>query len=213
MLEAKQSAIKIDWIQKDADAQMSTDEMSANPDAGKFTAVIATLNVVDRDEDVVLTESVGRQDAAIAYWAHGWNQPCVGRGVVYEEGNMLKADGEFLLLTRAGREHYYAVRMMKELQEWSFGLDVLEHSWEMRDHSEVRLLQKIQVVEFSPCMRGAGIGTMTVNMKDTNARFQPTLALKAARLAEKKAQEEAAALEKQYARIGEIQKQLARALM
>ena len=216
MLEAKQRMLDIDWLLKELD-RMPDDEVLANPDAGKFTAIIATLNVVDLDEDVVLTESVGRQDAAIAAWGHGWHLPCVGRGVVFEDKNQLKAEGEFLLQTQAGRDHYFTVRMMKELQEWSFGLDVQESSWEMRDHTEVRLLHKIQVVEFSPCMRGAGVGTMTLNIKDSQsdspARFVPTRVLKAERYAEKKAAEQAALFAKQQATIKELDQKLAAAQM
>ena len=51
------------------------------------------------------------------------------------------------------------------VQEWSFAYSVIESEMETRDEEEVRILKKMDIIEVSPVLRGAGVGTGTIAAK------------------------------------------------
>ncbi|HUV94562.1 MAG TPA: HK97 family phage prohead protease [Anaerolineae bacterium] len=133
---------------------------------GEFTAVIATLNVKDEDGDVSLPGAftTGEQ-VRISHWGHGWDQLPTGRGVIREEHEEGLVDGRFFLSTQTGKEHYETVKGLGELQEWSYGYDVLESEYGQFEGEDVRFLKRLKVIEVSPVMLGAGVGTRTTTIK------------------------------------------------
>ena len=133
---------------------------------GEFAAAFATLNVIDHDGDVTLPGAfTDGEPVRIASWNHGWDQLPVGKGVIREDEDQALVDGRFFLNTQTGKEHYETVKALGELQEWSYGFDVLDASYGEFQGRQVRFLRKLKVHEVSPVMLGAGVGTHTTSIK------------------------------------------------
>jgi len=136
---------------------------------GSFKAVFSTFNVVDLDGDVTLPGAfTDGQKVRIAYWGHRWHDLPVGRGVIHADEEKAWVDGVFFLDTEAGQETYRTVKNLEDLQEWSYGFDIIESESAVVDGTPVRLLKKLTVYEVSPVLLGAGIGTQTVAIKGTS---------------------------------------------
>jgi len=136
---------------------------------GAFQAVFSSLNVIDRDGDITLPGAfTDGQQVRIAYWGHRWHDLPVGKGVIHADEEKAWVDGVFFLDTEAGLETYRTVKNLGELQEWSYGFDIIESESAVVDGTPVRLLKKLTVYEVSPVLLGAGIGTHTVAIKGTS---------------------------------------------
>jgi HK97 family phage prohead protease len=135
-------------------------------ETGEFSAVFATLGVVDHDGDVT-TPGAFRdgQKVRIAYWGHRWQDLPVGKGVIHADEEKAWVEGRFFLDTNAGLETYRTVKALEELQEWSYGFDIDKWSVGKFGDREVRFLEGLTVHEVSPVMLGAGIGTHTTAIK------------------------------------------------
>jgi HK97 family phage prohead protease len=138
-------------------------------DAGKVTVVFSTLGVVDHDGDVTLPGAFtdGQKVRISAYNHASWGPGGlpVGKGAIREDGNSAIFDGQFFTNTDAGRETFETVKAMGDLQEWSFGFDVLDGGPGTFQGDTVNFLRKLTVHEVSPVLLGAGIGTRTVSAK------------------------------------------------
>jgi hypothetical protein len=138
---------------------------------GQFKARFATLGVVDKDSDVILSGAVGdgRTPVRISYWGHRWSDLPVGKGEIYEEDGALVCEGKFFLDIDDAHDHYKTVKALGELVEWSFGFDIEEASPGEAGGRMVRYLKRLRVFEVSPVMQGAGIDTSTVDIKHAEA--------------------------------------------
>jgi hypothetical protein len=68
--------------------------------------------------------------------------------------------------TDQGRNAYNTTKAMADLQEWSYGYNVLPPAGPgMFDGKRVRELRKLDVFEVSPVLKGAGVGTATLAIK------------------------------------------------
>lgn len=143
-------------------------------EAGTGKAVIATLGVVDKDGDIIVSGAIGQQDVRLQP-AHDWQNYMIGKAVVYEEGQKMVADFKFNLKTTDGKDWYESLKFDQEvgepLQEWSFGFDILDSEEETRDGTRVRLLKKLAVHEISPVLLGAGVNTRTTEIKEVKTAF------------------------------------------
>ena len=144
---------------------------------GKFTARFATLNVIDRDGDVTLAGAVpDGKSVLISSYMHGsWSGAIpVGKGVIREVGEDVLVEGEFNLNTDSGKEHYEMIKFAPELQEWSYGFIVLELDKESvwKDNPRVwRVFKRLDVLEVSPVLRGAGVNTGVLSIKSEGQPF------------------------------------------
>ncbi len=141
-------------------------------DRGEVTAVFSTLGVTDHDGDVTLPGAF-EDGAAVRISAYGhktWEGALpVGKGVIHASDNEAVLEGRFFLNTTAGRDTFEVVKEMGPLQEWSYGFDIVKHSYEERDGKQVRILEKLRTHEVSPVLLGAGIGTRTLAVKGAEA--------------------------------------------
>lgn len=148
-----------------------------NADEGVIEAVFATFNIKDLDGDVTLPGAF--EDGAevqISSFGHAsWGpsrgsssvpQPPVGKGQIKVVGDEARLEGRFFLKTQAGRDHFELVKEMGDLQEWSYGYDTLEASPGTFKGEPVQFLKRQKVYEVSPVLKGAGIGTRTVAVKE-----------------------------------------------
>ncbi len=141
-------------------------------DRGEVQAVFATYNVVDDDGDVTLPGAFkDGADVAISAYGHGsWpqrgNVPPVGRGTIKTTGTEAMLDGKFFLKTAGGRDAFELVKEMGPLQEWSYGYDILASAPGEVDGKSVQYLQALDVHEVSPVLKGSGVNTRTLGVKE-----------------------------------------------
>jgi HK97 family phage prohead protease len=152
-------------------------DFKQNGQPGEFKAIFATLNVKDADGDVTLPGAFEEgQPVRISAWGHKWDQLPVGRGTVHSDGKEAWVDGQFLLETETGKEHYNTVKGMGDLQEWSYGFQVEDSIPGQFDGQDVRFLRKMKVIEVAPVMQGAGVDTRTADIKTASGRADLPLA-------------------------------------
>jgi len=149
---------------------LTTDEVE-----GKVEAVFSVFNEMDSDGDVVTPNAIksGYGDKGVAMvWAHDWKD-VIGRGEIVQDEEQAVFKGQFIMDTERGRDAFKTVKAMGDLQQWSFGYEVLDS--EMGTFSkdgeadiEVRYLNDVKVWEVSPVLVGANQNTSTVAVKEDN---------------------------------------------
>jgi len=138
---------------------------------GTFQAVFSRLNVIDYDGDITLPGAfTNGQKVRISYWGHRWQDLPVGRGEIHADNEKAWVDGKFFLDTTPGLETYKTVKNLAELQEWSYGFDILEAENGEKDGKYVRYLKSLKVHEVAPVFLGAGIGTETTAIKSNKGQ-------------------------------------------
>ncbi len=138
----------------------------AEGEPGEVSAAFATLGVIDHQGDVTMPGAfTDGEPVRISAWNHGWDSLPVGRGEIHEVDGQALLTGRFFLNTQTGKEHYETVKALGELQEWSYGFDILDASYGEFQGRQVRFLRKLKVHEVSPVMLGAGVGTHTTSIK------------------------------------------------
>jgi HK97 family phage prohead protease len=139
---------------------------------GKVESVFSVFNTIDTDGDVVLPNSIksGYGDKGVAMvWGHDWKD-VIGKGEIVQDDNKATFKGEFFMDTERGRQAYNTVKAMGDLQQWSFGYEVLdsENGKFQKDNTEVdvRYLKDLKVWEVSPVLVGANQETYTLSVKE-----------------------------------------------
>jgi Caudovirus prohead serine protease len=137
-------------------------------ETGDITLAFSRFNVIDSDEDVTFPGAVpaGKSVPMSAYGHTSWDGiPPTGKGVLAEKGDLGIFEGSFFMTTDQGRNAYETVKAMGDLQEWSYGYNVLDGGPGVFDGKRVRELRKLDVFEVSPVLKGAGVGTGTLAIK------------------------------------------------
>ena len=137
---------------------------------GEFTAVFATMNVIDSQNDMTLNGAFGDQRVIISGYGHAsWNGGLdalpVGKGRIFERGDDAIVEGQFFLNTQAGQETFKTIQAVGDLQEFSYALPEIESEMKTIDGKTVRFLKKIRVGEVSPVLLGAGVRTRLLDIK------------------------------------------------
>lgn len=137
---------------------------------GRGAAVLARLGVRDKDGDVLVPGLLGGEQQAPLIQAHDWQVPPFGRAVVRERGDELVADFTLNLETARGREWASVLKFDLErgpLQQWSWAFTVPPGGAETGMHggASARLLKRIQLLEVSPVVVGASMGSRTLALK------------------------------------------------
>lgn len=135
---------------------------------GSFEAVIATLDVVDADGDIIIAGAF--QNATVSVQpAHDSRHVPLGKAKMEDRGNKAIAVGKFNLGVKAAAEWHKALKFDLDhppaIQEWSFAFRIIDSETETRDEEEVRILKKMDIIEVSPVLRGAGVDTGTLSAK------------------------------------------------
>ena len=155
------------------DVDIVTKQEEDGTEIGEITAKVATLDVIDKDYDIIQKKSVGKQNIIVSAWNHSskplFGPPPVARGVVYEEGDALIAKMKYFLGIPDSLHAFERVKSLGDITEWSIGF--MPTDWEWREAVvnggpiAVRLFKKLDVSEASPVDRGAGIDTGTIEAK------------------------------------------------
>ncbi|MEP9402045.1 HK97 family phage prohead protease [Sphingomonas silueang] len=151
-------------------------------DAGVGLARIAQLSAVDNDGDTYLPGAFSWKEQWVYILpAHNRSAMPLGKARVYEEGDWALAELRLNLNTQAGRDWHETLKFDlatgTPVQEWSYGFDVLDASPQFRQNMRVRELKKLAVNEVSTVLRGAGIGTGTLQIKGATLRPERFAAL------------------------------------
>lgn len=138
-------------------------------ETGEVTVAFSRFNVIDSDSDVTFPGALpaGKSVPISAYGHTSWDGALpTGKGTIREQGDLGILDGGFFMETDQGRNAYHTTKAMADLQEWSYGYNVLPPSGPgVFDGKRVRELRKLDVFEVSPVLKGAGVGTATLAIK------------------------------------------------
>ena len=147
---------------------------------GKGRARIAQLAAIDSDGDTYAKGAFTWKETG-GQWvqmipAHNKQAMPFGKAWLFEENGWAVADFTLNLETLAGKEWHAALKFDLEtgqaVQEWSYGYKTIKSDYELRNNKRVRVLKQLDVVEISPVLRGAGVGTVTMNVKSAELKEQ-----------------------------------------
>lgn len=137
-------------------------------DKGEVSAIIATFNVVDKDGDVVVPGAFeeGAPVRMSAYNHASWDGALpIGKGVIRTTDERAEFHGEVFMSNQAARETFEVIKQMGELQEYSWGFDIVEADQGEFEGKAVQYIRKVKTHEVSPVLLGASIGTGTLAVK------------------------------------------------
>jgi hypothetical protein len=157
-----------------------------NAGKGEVEALFSRFDVIDHDGDVTLKGAFTEgQPVVISAYNHASHRTAalpVGKGTIHESaaenGEVMK--GRFLLNTTHGADTFETVKALSEdgLQEWSYSLhDVVatKGTWE---GERARIIEQVGFVkEVSPVLMGAGIDTVTLDVKAAKQLHSSTAGL------------------------------------
>ena len=153
-------------------------ELKADAPEGTVVAVIATLDVIDKDADITRAGAFeGSPPVKMSLYNHSsaWQSHVpVGAGRIVEKGDQAIFEGLINLGIEDGRKARDVLKFNQEQgapDEWSYAFNVIEAASEVIDEQPVRVLLKLAPFEVSPVMRGAGEGTQTVAVKTNGTKF------------------------------------------
>ncbi len=142
-------------------------------DRGEVTAIVSTLDHVDRDRDVVLSGAI-RDGSVVKLSSYEHNiitegKAPVGRGVVNVVGNQVVLKAHYFMSTERGRDAFHTVKEMGTDSEWSIGFARQVKTAPMTDEwaakGAKRLIAGLDLYEASPVFMGANGMTSTVSAK------------------------------------------------
>lgn len=155
-------------------------EIKAVGDDGTFESVIATLNTRDKDDDIIVPGAFGNATISVVP-AHDHSSVPLGKAKMEDRGNLAVAKGRFNLDIPAAKDWHSALKFDLEnlpaVQEWSFAFRPVDAEMDTIDGERVRILKKMDVMEISPVLRGAGVGTGTLSVKRRNPAYRPSARL------------------------------------
>lgn len=137
-------------------------------DRGEVTAIFSTFNVIDSDSDVTRPGAFedGAEVPISAYGHTSWQGALpVGKAVIRQTDTQAILEGRFFMNTAAGRDTFTTVKELGGLGQWSYGFDIVRHSFGEFDGRQVRFLEEVRVHEVSPVLVGAGVGVRTLSAK------------------------------------------------
>ncbi len=144
-------------------------QLKALGDDGTGTAVIATLDVIDLDGDVTLAGAFGSGQVAKFLPAHDWGSVPLGVATIKEVGDDVHADFQLNLDIQAAKDWHEAMKFSLSKgvrQEFSYGFKIRDSGFGEFEGQQVRFLKDLEVLEISPVVQGAGIGTELLSVKD-----------------------------------------------
>lgn len=148
-------------------------------ETGTGTAQIATIGVKDHDDDIMLPGAFTEGQTITIQPAHNWMHIPLGKGLIRVDGIKVLVDFKLNLESASGKEWHSWLKFDLEngtpIQEWSWGWEwqTLKFRLETIDGESVRLFEKVNVIEASPVLRGAGTETGTVAIKAHNGTVEP----------------------------------------
>ncbi len=136
-------------------------ELKEDGDTRYIEAVFSLFETIDSDNDVTKANALrsgytGNKVPLV--WNHDWSK-VIGRGVIETDNQKAVFKGYFLN-TEAGKEAYETVKAMQDMQQFSYGFQVMKstkgtHIDSKGEEIPVRVLEDVKVWEVSPVLVGA----------------------------------------------------------
>ncbi len=136
-------------------------ELKEDGDTRYIEAVFSLFDTIDSDNDVTKANALrsgytGNKVPLV--WNHDWSK-VIGRGIIETDNQKAVFKGYFLP-TEAGKEAYETVKAMQDMQQFSYGFQVMKsekgkHIDSKGEEVPVRVLQDVKVWEVSPVLVGA----------------------------------------------------------
>ena len=136
-------------------------ELKEDGDKRYIEAVFSLFDTIDSDNDVTKANALrsgytGNKVPLV--WNHDWSK-VIGRGIIETDNQKAVFKGYFLN-TEAGKEAYNTVKEMQDMQQFSYGFQVIKSSKGTHIDSKgeevpVRVLEDVKVWEVSPVLVGA----------------------------------------------------------
>jgi len=136
-------------------------ELKEDGDTRYIEAVFSLFDTIDSDNDVTKANSLrsgytGNKVPLV--WNHDWSK-VIGRGIIETDNQKAVFKGYFLN-TEAGKEAYETVKAMQDMQQFSYGFQVMKstkgtHIDSKGEEVPVRMLEDVKVWEVSPVLVGA----------------------------------------------------------
>ena len=154
-------------------------QLKADGPEGAFKSVFATLNVKDFHGDVTVPGAFAEgQRCVVEGWNHDYGLP-PGMGTIHSNDKEAWIDGQFLLDTTSGKDHYLTLKALDGLEEWSYTFEVEESESGEFEDEPVRYLKAMDVWGVAPVTRGAGINTRTLALKSLDLSDEQLQEIKA----------------------------------
>ena len=136
-------------------------ELKEDGDTRYIEAVFSLFDTIDSDNDVTKANALrsgytGNKVPLV--WNHDWSK-VIGRGIIETDNQKAVFKGYFLN-TEAGKEAYETVKAMQDMQQFSYGFQVMKstkgtHIDSKGEEVPVRMLEDVKVWEVSPVLVGA----------------------------------------------------------
>ena len=136
-------------------------ELKEDGDKRYIEAVFSLFDTIDSDNDVTKANALrsgytGNKVPLV--WNHDWSK-VIGRGIIETDNQKAVFKGYFLN-TEAGKEAYNTVKEMQDMQQFSYGFQVMKsskgtHIDAKGEEVPVRVLEDVKVWEVSPVLVGA----------------------------------------------------------
>ena len=136
-------------------------ELKEDGDKRYIEAVFSLFDTIDSDNDVTKANALrsgytGNKVPLV--WNHDWSK-VIGRGIIETDNQKAVFKGYFLD-TEAGKEAYETVKAMQDMQQFSYGFQVMKsskgnHIDSKGEEVPVRVLEDVKVWEVSPVLVGA----------------------------------------------------------
>ena len=136
-------------------------ELKEDGDTRYIEAVFSLFDTIDSDNDVTKANALrsgytGNKVPLV--WNHDWSK-VIGRGIIETDNQKAVFKGYFLN-TEAGKEAYETVKAMQDMQQFSYGFQVMKstkgtHIDSKGEEVPVRVLEDVKVWEVSPVLVGA----------------------------------------------------------
>jgi hypothetical protein len=141
-------------------------------DRGEVEAVVASLDTVDHDREVILSSAIkGDAKVKISFYGHGsiFGEAPVGKGTIRAEGSKAILRANFFMSTTRGREAFETVKALGTDGEWSVGFQskkAVDANEEWKALGATKVFEDIDLFEVSPVIRGASPNTATIGVKE-----------------------------------------------
>lgn len=146
---------------KDLVYKKSPIELKEEGDKRYLEAVFSLFDTIDSDNDITKSGALksGYEGNKVPLvWNHEWSK-VIGRGVIESDNQKAVFKGYFLD-TQAGKEAYETVKQMQDMQQFSYGFQVMDSETSTAKDSKgdeipVRVLKDVKVWEVSPVLVGS----------------------------------------------------------
>ena len=154
-------------------------ELKEDGDTRYIEAVFSLFDTIDSDNDVTIAYALrsgysGNKVPLV--WNHDWSK-VIGRGIIETDNQKAVFKGYFLP-TEAGKEAYETVKAMQDMQQFSYGFQVMKsekgkHIDSKGEEVPVRVLQDVKVWEVSPVLVGAQQNSFVQALKSGLEPYDP----------------------------------------